>query len=74
MPTFNFIVPPSPESLLNIPGSDKILSQNQTPDIYTTAGPLALENGLVVTTNSMAFDPDSVNNGIFNCGVFGSRA
>lgn len=70
MPAFNFVPPPSP-SYLNAPNAE-VLTEEQFPEIYTTTGPLAIENGLVVTRNAMAFDPNYVTEGNFDCGVFGS--
>ena len=74
MPTFNFIVPPSPGSFLASTSSGTVINQSQSPEIYTTTGPLPLENGIVATTNSIAFDPTRIAEGIFDCGRFGSQA
>jgi hypothetical protein len=73
MPNFTFIVPPSPQYPGSTPLPDRILNSEDAPDIYTTTGPLPLENGLVVTTDSIALDPNYVTEGTFDCGVFGSQ-
>jgi hypothetical protein len=74
MPNFNFIVPPSPAYLGDAAGSDRVLSPTETPEVYTTTGPLPLSNGLVTTNASLKLDPNSVTEGTFDCGRFGSQA
>ena len=74
MPNFNFVVPSSPLYPGSMPGSERVLNPEDTPDVYTTTGPLPLSNGLVTTTESLKFDPNSVTEGTFDCGKFGSEA
>ena len=49
------------------------IPQDQCPQVYTTTGPLPLLNGLTFTSNAVYFDPNQVEGGDFDCGVFGSQ-
>ena len=47
---------------------------SQYPLVYTTSGPLPVENGLAMTKTAFVFDPSQVTEGDLDCGVFGSLA
>jgi hypothetical protein len=74
MPNFNFVVPLSPTFSGNELGLGAAIRPESAPEVYTTAGPLPLANGVITTTRSLKFYPNSVTEGTFDCGRFGSQA
>ena len=76
MPLFSSLgsyIPGTPHSF-DVVDTNQVLDTNEFPSIYTTSGPLPVENGIVVTGNSISFDPSYTDDGNFDCGVFGSQA
>ena len=72
VPSLGSYIPGTP-SFDNTTDENQVLPVNDFPGIYTTTGPLPLANGIVVTNNSISFDPSYINYGNFDCGVFGSQ-
>lgn len=67
-----FVAPASP-AYLGLSVSD-ILNGDGFPEVYTSTGPLPVENGLAFSQTAFVFLPDYVTEGNFDCGIFGSEA
>lgn len=73
VPSLGPYIPGTPASF-NVVDENQVLSKGDFPSIYTTSGPLPVENGLAMTTTAFVFDPSQVTEGDLDCGVFGSQA
>ena len=71
IPSLGGAIPGTPSSY-SLP--TEVIAPDESPLVYTTAGPLDTLNGIAFTEKGIVFDPNAVVEGDLDCGIFGSQA
>ena len=69
IPSLGGVVPGTPVSY-SLP--NEVIPPQESPLVYTTAGPLDTLNGIAFTEQGLVFDPNAVTEGDLDCGTFGN--